>query len=174
VAAAVPRVKTPEEIALREQALERAQQIGMALPPNVRDAIDGLEPLPGEDEPAFAERQRELELDAISDEFLTEALLWQRYGNEIYRVGDSTSRHRAEASARLAELNPVQRQTLYTWALHRVNGPASPRFWPPEQSVPYDGPGAEPLPPNFRWAEPELYYTPDAPDAPDTPGTPEE
>jgi hypothetical protein len=132
----------------------------MELPPDVRQALDDLEPLPGEDELAFAERLREAESDALEQSFLTEAALWERYTNELYRLGDPTSHHRAEARKQVSAMTPVQREALLQWALGKPGLPMPPQFWPASQAAPYDGPDAEPPPADFRWVDPELYYLP--------------
>lgn len=150
-----PRQKTPAQVALQERVRDRAREIGVELPPDVRQAIDDLQPLPGEDEPAFADRLRDVELDAIEDEFLTEAALWQRYRMESYRVGDPTSHHRAEAGQRVSQMTPQERQNLLAWALPQVDVPTLPHFWPPDQAAPYTGPDAEPPPDEFRWMDPD-------------------
>src|SRR5262245_52247244 len=155
-----PRAKTPAELASEEGARDRARELGVELRPEVRQAIQDLKPLPGEEEPSFAERVRDVELDAITDEFLAEALLWQRYQSETFRLGDPTSQHRAEAMQRIAQMTQAERTHQLQWALKLVDRRASPRFWPPDQGAAYDGPGAEPPPANCRWVEPELYSKP--------------
>jgi hypothetical protein len=152
--ALLPRDETREQIALEERARKRARELGVELPPDVRDAIRSQQPLPGEDELAFAERLRALEREAISDEFLTEALLWERHETEIYRWGVPTSHHRAELAEWVENMTAQQRQPRLERALDEAEGAVAPRFFPVDKVPPYEGPGAEPPPEGFRWAEP--------------------
>lgn len=157
----LPRQKSRAEVELQERVRERARELGVELPQKARDAIDDMQPLPGEDEPAFADRLRDAELDAISDEYLTEALLWRRYRSEVYRWGEPTSQYRKEASQRVSGMTPEQRMNQLAPELNRDDGPVLPSFYPPDQVPPYDGPDAEPPPEPYRLAPPELYEPPD-------------
>lgn len=155
----LPREKTREQIEIEERARDRARELGFEPPPDVSDAIRSQEPLPGEDEPAFADRLRDLEVEALNDELLVELVLQFKYGSELYRWGDPTSFHRAQAMQRVRAMSTEMRAARLEWALKRVDGPARPRFYPPDVVAPYEGPGAEPPPEGFRWAEPELYQS---------------
>lgn len=157
-----PRDKTPEKSEFEKRARDEAERRGVELPPELRAEIDRLEPLPGESEHEFAERRENRENAAIAEELLVDALLWRRYRTQIYRWGEPVSQYEGMARDRVATMRLERKEAVFrrsSWEDKDLGEP-TPRFYPPDVVAPYDGPDAEPPPPNFTWADPDSYPEP--------------
>ena len=152
------RGNTPEEIEFQKRARDEAERRGVELPPELREEIDGLEPLPDEGEQEFAERREKLENEALTKELVVNVIIWRQHVNHIYRWGEPLSQYEAMARRRVARM-PLTRQVAIFRSLRRMDrnnlGEPIPRFYPPDAVAPYDRPDAEAPPPNYIWAEPD-------------------
>ena len=153
-----PRDETPEDLEFEKRARDEAEWRGVELPPELREEIDGLEPLPDESEQEFAERRENLENEAMTDELLVDVIIWRQHVNHIYRWGEPLSQYEAMARRRVARM-PLTRQVAIFRSLRRMDrnnlGEPIPRFYPPDAVAPYDRPDAEAPPPIYIWAEPD-------------------